>query len=80
MNFSGTNLVKIDRCLVKVDRCLVKIVRCLVNVDRCNYDILCVVSIIPFDKKSHSEHETFVLVEYGVPFVSKLRFFSNVYE
>ena len=30
---------------------------------KCNYDILCVVSKIPFDKKCHSEHETFMLVE-----------------
>ena len=28
-----------------------------------DYDIHCVVSKIPFDKKCHSEHETFVLVE-----------------
>ena len=28
-----------------------------------NYDILCVVSIIPFNKECHSEHGTFVLVE-----------------
>ena len=28
-----------------------------------NYDILCVVSTIPFDEKCRSEHETFVLVE-----------------
>ena len=29
---------------------------------RCNYDILCVVSTILFDKKCQSEHETFVRV------------------
>ena len=29
---------------------------------RCNYDILCVVSTILFDKKCQSEHKTFVRV------------------
>ena len=29
---------------------------------KCNYDILCVVSTILFDKKCHSEHKTFVRV------------------
>ena len=28
-----------------------------------NYDTLCVVSTIPFDKKCHSEHGAFLLVE-----------------
>ena len=30
---------------------------------KCNYDILCVVSTVPFDKKCHPEDETFVLFE-----------------
>ena len=40
---------------------------------RCNYDILCVVSTILFDKKCQSEHETFVRVWQYDYFGSTLR-------
>ena len=40
---------------------------------RCNYDLLCVVSTILFDKKCPSEHETFVGVWQCDYFGSTLR-------